>query len=55
MDDNFYPHEFPCRLSGTSRIIHCDSCEIVPNLLKTIDELKTEIKVLQRRLGYSTL
>lgn len=43
-----YPHPFPCRIDESSRAIHCDSCEIVPELKAEIAALKEKLKERRR-------
>lgn len=39
-----YPTNYPCRINESGRVIHCSSCEMVPDLLEEIQRLKTELK-----------
>jgi hypothetical protein len=45
-----FPTPFPCRIDESSRTIHCDSCELIPELLEEIASLKQK---LQERKGGS--
>lgn len=44
-----YPIPFPCRIDESSRTIHCDSCEIVPELKAEIASLKEKLKERQKK------
>lgn len=45
MPDKYaYPHAFPCRVNERERVIHCNSCEIVPELLVAIKKLELKIE-----------
>lgn len=42
-----WTHPWPCRVSETERVIHCNSCEGTPKLLARIDDLERRVQAAE--------